>query len=371
VSLAGDFSNMPTSRKNKTGRSSRGISAVDLFCGAGGLTRGLIDAGINVVAGLDTDADCEFPFEHNNQPAKFLKLNVARLGPGRLRRLYPKGDFRVLVGCAPCQPFSRYTAGKRADGDSKWGLLRSFARLVEGTKPHVVSMENVPNLRNHKVFSEFVARLKKVKYHVSYSVVYSPGYGVPQNRSRLVLFASRLGPIEMVKPTRSSNNYPTVKDAIGKLPRLRAGRMNKADPLHCCNDLSVLNLKRIRASRPGGTWRDWPSDIIAKCHQEATGDTYASVYGRMRWDEPSPTITTQFYGFGNGRFGHPSQSRAISLREGAILQSFRANYEFVEPGSEYSAKTLGKLIGNAVPVKLGRAVGATIKRHLVSHTDAK
>jgi DNA (cytosine-5)-methyltransferase 1 len=361
---------MPTSRKTKKRCSSRGISAVDLFCGAGGLTRGLIDAGINVVAGLDTDDDCKFPFEHNNRPAEFLKLNVARLSLKKLKGLYPKGDFRVLVGCAPCQPFSRYTAGKRTERDSKWELLRSFARLIEGTKPHVVSMENVPDLRNHQVFSEFVARLKKLKYLVSYSVVYSPDYGVPQNRSRLVLFASRLGPIEIVKPTHSPHNYPTVKDAIGELPRLTAGHRNKSDPLHCCNDLSVLNLARIRASRPGGTWRDWPNDIVAKCHQEATGDTYPSVYGRMRWDAPSPTITTQFYGFGNGRFGHPSQCRAISLREGAILQSFRANYEFVEPGSDYSIKTLGKLIGNAVPVKLGRAVGRTIKRHLISHAEA-
>jgi DNA (cytosine-5)-methyltransferase 1 len=359
---------MPTSRPKKRPRSSRRISAVDLFCGAGGLTRGLIDAGINVVFGLDTDKDCKFPFEHNNGSAKFLKLNVARLSSNRLRRLYPKGDFRVLVGCAPCQPFSRYTAGKRMEKDSKWGLLRSFARLIEDTKPHVVSMENVPDLRKHEVFSEFVARLEKLKYHVSYSIVYSPDYGVPQNRNRLVLFASRLGPIKIVSRTHTPKDYPTVRDAIGKLPRLTAGHMNKSDPLHCCNDLSSLNLKRIRASRPGGTWRDWPRDIVAKCHKEGTGDTYPSVYGRMRWDEPSPTITTQFYGFGNGRFGHPSQSRAISLREGAILQSFRKNYQFVEPDAEYSMTTLGKLIGNAVPVRLGRAVGRTIKRHLISHS---
>lgn len=339
------------------------ISAIDLFCGVGGLTRGLIDEGINVVVGVDIDEASKYPYEKNNGTI-FLKKDMETLKPRSLSRRYPRGHFRVLVGCAPCQPFSKYTQGQNTQEDAKWFLLRAFARLVEQTKPDVVSMENVPELERHSIFTEFVSALKKLEYHVSYSIVFCPNYGVPQQRSRLVLFASKLGPIKIVKPTHKPENYRTVKDAIGHLPRLWSGKINEDDPLHRCSSLSPLNLERIRASLPGGTWRDWPRELVADCHKEKTGKTYSSVYGRMEWDQPSPTITTQFFGFGNGRFGHPSQSRAISLREGAILQSFPADYVFVKMGGEYAMKTIGKLIGNAVPVRLGRAVGRTIVQHL-------
>jgi DNA (cytosine-5)-methyltransferase 1 len=339
------------------------ISAVDLFCGVGGLTRGLIDEGINVVAGVDVDEACKYPFEQNNETT-FLKKDVGALKPASLLRRYPRGHFRVLVGCAPCQPFSKYTQGQNTREDAKWFLLRAFARLVRQAKPDVVSMENVPELEKHLIFTEFVAALQESDYHVSYSVVFCPDYGVPQHRSRLVLFASKLGPIKIVGPTHKPENYRTVKDAIGHLPQLRSGKANNDDPLHRCSSLSPLNLERIRASLPGGTWRDWPRELVADCHKEKTGKTYPSVYGRMEWNQPSPTITTQFFGFGNGRFGHPTQSRAISLREGAILQSFPEDYVFVKPGGEFAMKTIGKLIGNAVPVRLGRAVGRTIVRHL-------
>jgi DNA (cytosine-5)-methyltransferase 1 len=339
------------------------VSAIDLFCGAGGLTRGLIDAGINVVAGVDIDEACKYPYEKNNGTI-FVKKDMGTLKRSSLSNRYPRGHFRVLVGCAPCQPFSKYTQGQNTQGDAKWFLLRAFARLVEETRPDVVSMENVPELERHSIFSEFVNVLKQLDYHVSYSVVFCPDYGVPQHRSRLVLFASKLGPIKIVRPTHKPEKYRTVKDAIGHLPRLRPGKVNKDDPLHRCSSLSPLNLERIRASQPGGTWRDWPLELVAKCHTEESGKHYSSVYGRMEWNEPSPTITTQFYGFGNGRFGHPTQSRAISLREGAILQSFPEDYVFVKPGDESAMKTIGKLIGNAVPVRLGRVVGRTIIRHL-------
>ncbi|MEK7357168.1 MAG: DNA cytosine methyltransferase, partial [Bdellovibrionota bacterium] len=124
---------------------------------------------------------------------------------------------------------------------------------------------------------------------------------------------------------------------------------------------------RIQHSKPGGSWRDWPDELIAKCHRKKKGRTYPSVYGRMKWDAPSPTITTQFYGFGNGRFGHPEQNRAISLREGSILQTFPRDYVFVKPGDEYRFKVIGRLIGNAVPVRLGEVIGNTIKLHLSQH----
>jgi DNA (cytosine-5)-methyltransferase 1 len=357
-------------RKRKTNRKIspveewKAISAIDLFCGAGGLTRGLIDEGINVTAGVDIDTACQYPYEQNNG-AKFLKSDVSKLSGDELEKLYPKGAVRVLVGCAPCQPFSKYTQGLNTKADAKWSLLRSFARLIKELRPHIISMENVPQLQKHSIFTEFVETLKKLEYHVSYSVVFCPDYGVPQHRNRLVLFASKFGAIEIVKPTRKK--YPTVKTAIGGLSVLESGEIDDGDPLHRCSSLSELNLQRIRASKPGGTWRDWNSSLVAACHKKKKGKSYPSVYGRMKWDSPSPTITTQFFGFGNGRFGHPEQDRALSLREGAILQSFPRNYAFVKPGTEYATKTIGQLIGNAVPVKLGQAVGKTIRQHLCEY----
>jgi DNA (cytosine-5)-methyltransferase 1 len=156
----------------------------------------------------------------------------------------------------------------------------------------------------------------------------------------------------------------TVEHAIAGLPPLQAGDADPDDPLHVAASLSRLNLARMKASKPGGTWRDWPIEMVAGCHQSESGKTYPSVYGRMEWTKPAPTMTTQCYGFGNGRFGHPEQDRAISLREAAILQSFPRRYKFVRRGEQVGMRTLGRLIGNAVPVKLGSAIGKSIMKHL-------
>lgn len=341
-----------------------GVVAVDLFCGAGGLTRGLLDADVSVVAGYDIDEACRHPFEHNNSPARFIGRSVSALKGEEIAKLYPQGAWHVLVGCAPCQPFSRYTQGSNATSDEKWGLLNHFGRLVEELMPDVVSMENVPELERHSVYDEFVRLLSHLRYHVSPHKVYCPDYGIPQHRTRLVLFASRLGPISIIPPTHQPKRYLTVKRAIGSLKRIGAGEIYPRDPLHRTSRLSDTNWTRIRHSKPGGSWRDWPDELVAKCHRKKKGRTYPSVYGRMRWNEPSPTITTQFYGFGNGRFGHPEQHRALSLREGAILQTFPRDYEFVKPDDEYRFKVIGRLIGNAVPVRLGAVVGQTIRQHL-------
>ena len=349
--------------KDRKGRR-KDIVAVDLFCGAGGLTRGLLDSGIQVVAGYDIAQECQYPYEHNNRPANFKRKSVSDVTVEELSSLYPRDCWRVLVGCAPCQPFSRYTQGLDNASDQKWGLLRHFARLAEGLKPDVISMENVPDLQRHKIFHEFVSRLEAVGYETTSSVVFCPNYGIPQQRSRLVLFASSFGPIPIIPPKQAAGQCPTVRITIGHLPTLEAGRAWPANPLHRSSSLSPMNLRRMRASRPGGTWRDWDRELIAACHRKKKGKTYPSVYGRMEWDSASPTITTQFFGFGNGRFGHPEQDRAISLREGALLQTFSPDYEFVEPGTTYYMKVIGRLIGNAVPVRLGEVIGETIGGHV-------
>jgi DNA (cytosine-5)-methyltransferase 1 len=339
------------------------VKAVDLFCGAGGLTKGLEKAGIDVELGVDIDPDCIYPYEANNN-ARFLLKSVEHLKSEDLFSSKGKKTMRLLAGCAPCQPFSGYRKGIDSKSDKRWRLLREFKRLIEETSPEFVTMENVPRLQEEKVFFEFVKSLEKNGYHTSYSIVRCADYGIPQQRQRLVLLASKLGPINLIPPTHSPKRHKTVADAIGDLPRIKAGGSCRKDPLHTSRNLTPINLKRIRSSVPGGTWRDWNKKLVTECHKKKSGTTYPSVYGRMDWDKPAPTMTTQFFGFGNGRFGHPTQDRAISLREGAIIQTFPKNYKFVEPTKEISFERLGRLIGNAVPVRLGEVIGKSIKLHI-------
>ena len=341
------------------------VSVVDLFCGIGGLTKGLELAGLNVIAGIDIEEKCKFAYESNNE-AKFINQDISNIKTDEVEKLYPENNIKILAGCTPCQPFSKYTKRYRKDGyvDEKWKLLYSFARIVKELKPGIIALENVPGLSKEKVFSDFVELLKDLNYFVEWSVVFCPDYGVPQNRKRLVLLASLFGSIEMIPPLYTPDNYLTVRQVIKDLPPIRAGEQDINDPLHRSCKLSDLNLKRIRQSVAGGTWRDWDESLLADCHKKNSGKTYPSVYGRMKWDEPSPTITTQFYGFGNGRFGHPEQDRAISLREGALLQSFPPDYIFISDEFPFNTKDLGIHIGNAVPVELGKAIGLSIKEHL-------
>jgi len=341
------------------------VSIIDLFCGIGGLTKGLELAGLNVVAGIDLDESCRFAYEANNQ-AQFIAADVNLINSNDLIDLYPNNDMRVLVGCAPCQPFSKYTQRYRKEGhkDDKWRLLYAFSNLVDAIQPSVVSMENVPELSRETVFEDFVNHLEENGYHCSWSVVYCPDYGVPQRRKRLVLMASLLGKISLITPLFNEENYKTVQDAIGHLPPLRDGESDEDDAIHCSTKMTDINLRRIRQSVPGGTWRDWTSDLQLKCHKKESGKGYGAVYGRMCWDEPSPTITTQFYGYGNGRFGHPDQDRALSYREGALLQSFPPSYRFIDEKHPFNRKELGIYIGNAVPVELGRAIGISIRNHI-------
>lgn len=343
------------------------IACVDLFCGAGGLTHGLELQGIPVVAGIDLDPACRFPYESNNA-ARFIERDIGRLSVPELSALFGDSEIKVLAGCAPCQPFSTYTQRYAQRDDRKWGLLYEFVRLAKGTKPDLITMENVPTVSKHAVFHDFVAALKQLKYQVWYGVVDSSEYGVPQSRRRMVLLASRRGQIQMVPPTHTKPK--TVRQTIGRLRPLQAGESARRDRLHAAQGLSDLNLRRMKASKPGGTWRDWPKGLVAECHKGEKGRTYPSVYGRMEWDKPSPTMTTQCYGFGNGRFGHPEQDRAISLREAALLQSFPRQYAFLQRGEEVNFTVLGRLIGNAVPVRLGSAIALSIIRHLES-TDCR
>ena len=339
------------------------IRGVDLFCGAGGLTQGLEAAGIDVALGIDIDPACEYPYAASSN-ASFRLKSVEDICAVDFYDVFGDAPFKLLAGCAPCQPFSTYSQGWSCPSDERWNLLEHFSRLVRETQPDLVTMENVPRLEREVVFLDFVAALRNEGFEVFHGIVNCANYGVPQLRQRLVLLASKLGPIDIIEPTTPEGRRITVRKAIEDLPPLEAGEACEFDPLHQACELSPLNLKRIRASKPGGTWRDWDKSLRAKCHTKTTGRTYPSIYGRMTWDEPSPTMTTQYYGFGNGRFGHPEQDRGISLREGAILQSFSTNYKLVPKGAPIYRKIAGRLIGNAVPVKLGKAIGESLVRHV-------
>jgi DNA (cytosine-5)-methyltransferase 1 len=346
----------------------RRVVGIDLFCGAGGLTYGLKKSQIEIIAGIDLDPACEFPFTRNNG-AKFIKKDVKDLTGKELAKLYPRGAIRLLAGCAPCRPFSRLRRGADGTKHDEWGLLGEFSRLALELKPELVTMENVPDLASKPVFHAFVRSLQKAGYEVHSRSVHCPTIGIPQHRRRLVLMASLLGPITVPEGHCDPENFSTVRNAIGLLPPLAAGEVDRKDRLHKARGLTKTNLERLRASRPGGTWKDWPTELRAECHRKRTGATYKSVYARMEWDKPSPTITTQAYNFGTGRFGHPDQDRGITLREAAILQTFPRRYQFVSPKDTVFIKTVGRLIGNAVPPLLGLHIGKELMR--VANEDAR
>lgn len=331
---------------------------VDLFCGVGALSHGLKLAGCKILAGYDMDERCKFAFEKNNGGV-FIKRDVGRMSPYEIMSHYSGEAPSVLAGCAPCQPFSSYK--HRYAEDLQWGLVTKFAELAAVVQPDFVTMENVPALKRYKngeVYREFKAILNEAGYPVRTTIARCEQFGVPQNRRRLVVVAAHKRKIGKLQP--AANVGMTVRQAIEHLPPISAGETYSADVLHVASTLSPLNMRRIKTAQPGGTWRDWPVELRAACHRRMSGKSYPGVYARMEWDKPSPTMTTQCFGFGNGRFGHPEQDRAISLREAAILQSFPADYQFLPRDEEPGMKEVGRWIGNAVPVELGRAIGQVI-----------
>lgn len=344
------------------------VAAVDLFCGAGGLTYGLRKAGIAVAAGIDLDEACRYPFTENND-AEFISRDVKELTGADLAALYPKDAIRCLAGCAPCRPFSPLRRGDDTSDLDEWGLLKHFARLARELKPELLTMENVPDLASKAIFGTFVRGLKNSGYSVDWRSVYCPPLGIPQHRRRLVLVASRIGPVRVPVGDLTPADFKTVRETIAYLPALGAGRCDPKDRLHKARSVSALNLRRIKASKPGGTWHDWPKELRAPCHRKKTGASFQSVYARMKWDEPSPTITTQAHNFGTGRFGHPEQDRALSLREAALLQTFPRSYRFVKPREEVELITVARLIGNAVPPRLAHAIGKELVRAARSSTS--
>jgi DNA (cytosine-5)-methyltransferase 1 len=349
-------------------RSNKTYEVIDLFCGIGGLSYGLKCQGMKILAGFDLDYTCQYAYE-TNTGGKFYYRDVKTISGDEINKLYSqkKNVIKVLAGCAPCQPFSSYAFKNKNKDKDKYNLLYEFGRLVKEVHPDIVTMENVPAIASFKlksVLADFLEVLQNEGYNVKYKVVYCPDYGIPQTRKRLVLLASRLGNIDLISPTHTKENYVTVKDVIGDLPPLEAGQGCPADALHRCRALSPLNLQRLKSTPYGGSWKDWPADLMLECHKKESGKSFGSVYGRMVWEEPSPTMTTLCTGIGNGRFGHPVQNRAISAREAALFQTFPITYKFFPNEHEVSLTKASRYIGNAVPPKLGEVIAQSIKNHI-------
>lgn len=356
------------------------ITAVDLFCGAGGLSYGLQRAGISVVAGVDRDPDCEYAYEQNID-AEYKRTDVRPLSkdPERVARMFPwDSDLDVLAACAPCQPYSTMGHEKGTDHEDhkKWGLLKDVKKIVEYVEPDVVVTENVLQIQKDKVYHEFIDFLEDNGYKHNgeeNKKVYCPEYGIPQNRKRWVVMASKKGEISLPDPPyQDESEYPTVRETIDHLPPIEAGEVHP-DPdldLHRSRSLSDKNLERIDNMEPGGDWRIWEEigreDLLADCHKKESGRSYKAPYSRMRPDQPAPTITTQFYNYGSGRFGHydTDQNRAISILEGALLQTFPQDYDFYDDWEDIGVSNLGRLIGNAVPPRLGEFIGKGILAHV-------
>ena len=342
------------------------IEVVDLFCGIGGLSYGMKSEGFKILAGFDLDWTCQYAYETNND-AKFIYKDIKTVTKDDIKPLYSEKAIKVLAGCAPCQPFSSYAYKNKKKDPNKYDLLYEFGRLVKEVQPDIVTMENVPAIESFKlksVLTDFIKVLRKEDYHVDHIVVYCPDYGIPQTRKRLVLLASRFGKITLMPPTHKKEDYVTVRDAIGNLSPLEAGESCPSDALHRCRTLSPLNMQRMLATPYGGSWKDWPEELLLDCHKKEGGKSFGSVYGRMVWDEPAPTMTTECTGIGNGRFGHPEQNRAISAREAALIQTFPATYKFFPNEENVSLVKASRYIGNAVPPRLGRVIAESIKQHI-------
>ena len=336
------------------------MKAVDFFCGAGGLTRGLLDAGIDVVAGFDRDECCRSTYEHNNPGVRFIQTDVSEIGPEDLRvkcRLRRFDDV-LFAGSAPCQPFSSQRKGNEQRQDAT--LLGEFGRLVEAALPGYVLIENVPGIakvRGFSTFQRFLRMLHANGYRYVYDILDAKHYGVPQNRRRLVLLAGRRQEPSLPQSRYGNQLRPvrTVRQAISHFPAIAAGECHPKVPNHVAASITELNLERLRHTpHDGGDRRSWPERLRLECHK-GNYKGHTDVYGRMSWDSPSPALTGRCHSISNGRYGHPEQDRAISLREAAAIQSFPDRYVFFG-----SNKHVAMQIGNAVPVRLAEQLGKHI-----------
>ena len=343
----------------------------DFFSGCGGTSRGMQDAGMTVRFGLDSDPNVETTYEANFKEANFVCKDIRQVSPDDIAPYVKRSDGRLLLfgACAPCQPFSKQNRTKN-DNDERRSLMGEFHRFVEAYLPEYIFVENVPvpKTAEQHLFSDLIRLLRELKYFFDRRIVMAYHYGVPQVRRRAVLLASQLGPIRIPPPTHGPKTahpaLPTVWERIAHLPPIEAGETHATIANHRAARLSPLNLRRIAATPIGGGRRDWPPEFELSCHQKHSGHT--DVYGRMVKNRPSTALTTRCISLSNGRFGHPTQNRAISVREAACIQTFPMDFIF-----HGSLNSMARQVGNAVPVVMARVFGEQVIRHYLSHKVVK
>ncbi|MBX2950630.1 MAG: DNA cytosine methyltransferase [Crocinitomicaceae bacterium] len=354
------------SNKNK-----KPIKAVDFFCSGGGMSFGMQEAGIQILAGIDFDKNCKETYEANIKGAKFIHADVFELKEQELEQelsLKKDDDDLILIGCSPCQFWSTINTDKTKSAKSK-NLLVEFARFVAYFRPGYVVVENVPGVLRRKEESglnRFIDWLKTNGYKNPHFEVHNVhNYGVPQNRKRFTLIASRLTEEEIV-PIATSGKKVMVKDVLGVengFSKIEPGHKDESGFLHTTSNLTDINKERLTfVEKDGGDRRGFANNpkLQLKCFV-GKDDAFKDTFGRLWWNKPAPTITTKFCSISNGRFAHPEENRGLSLREGAVLQSFPKNYIF--KGTNIA--NIARMIGNAVPPKYATAVGrAIIQNHL-------
>lgn len=344
------------------------VDVWDFFCGCGGTSAGLTAAGMTILGGLDLDGEAAATYQLNFPKVGFIERDIRAVEPFEVSDAMTRtpGSRLLVSACAPCQPYTNFHRKSSSRAEQRTLLLRLLP-FIDHLKPDFVFVENVPGL--HKVpgastFNRFVAALRRRGFYVTWKIVDCRDYGVPQRRRRLVLLASVLDGLAVPSPThgRAPGLMPpsTVRDWISHFPSITDGEAHAEIPNHLAAKLTDLNLRRMRATPPGGGRADWPEALRLDCHRQHRG--HSDVYGRMSWDAAAPVLTTKCTSLSNGRYGHPEQHRPISVREAAALQTFPDDFRFVG-----RIKSTTRQVGNAVPVLLAQAVGAVIVAHSASH----
>lgn len=334
------------------------LISIDLFSGVGGLTQGLHKAGFQTKLAFEIDEIASKAYKLNHKKTKVITDDIRNVSTVEVKSKLGNKTIHLLAGCPPCQGFSSIRRLNKAKPvkDERNKLITEFVRFVIELRPFTFMMENVPGLALDKSFKKALKELEKAGYYKpDWKVVNIKDYGVPQNRKRLVLVGSRLAPLEIAKPTKKKR---TVRQVIGKLPTPKKSNdlLHKIFPTHTQEILTLI--KDI--PKNGGSRKDLGKHRQLKCHKKENVG-FNDVYGRLRWDDISTTITGGCLNPSKGRFLHPEQNRCISAREASMLQSFPKTYKF--PIDAPSSK-IALMIGNALPPEFSRIQAENIKHHL-------
>lgn len=337
------------------------LNAVDLFSGCGGLSEGMRQAGFNVTFAVEINSLASTCYKENHPETTVLTRDIRDIRIAEIKRMLDGQTMHLLAGCPPCQGFSsvRRLNKKRAVRDDRNQLILEYYRFIKELMPLTIMMENVPGLSDYYLFRELLSALRKLGYYLDYGVVNINNYGVPQRRKRLVLIGSRLAPIKIASPSRKMR---TVKDAIGKLssPEKTRDPLHKIVPKHSPKIEELIRL----IPHDGGSRMDLPKKYHLRCHQKP-GIGFKDIYGRLKWDNCSSTITSGCLNPSKGRFLHPEQNRVITPREAALLQTFPKKYKFPLDSSKAD---LALMIGNALPPEFSRIQTAHILKHIKEHS---